>query len=59
LVENAAEPTVDRELRSLDALHLASVLMLPRDELLFVAWDRRLRVAAGAEGLTLLPGALD
>lgn len=59
LVEDAAELAVDRELRSLDALHLAAALMLPRDELLFVTWDRRLHTAAGVEGLRLLPEMLD
>jgi predicted nucleic acid-binding protein len=59
LVEDAAKLTIDRELRSMDALHLAACLALPRDDLLFATWDRRLHAAAGAEGLTLIPEKLD
>lgn len=59
LVEDAAELAVDRELRSLDALHLAAGLMLPRDELLFATWDRRLHAAARAEALKPLPEKLE
>jgi predicted nucleic acid-binding protein len=58
LVEDAAELAIDRELRSLDALHLAAALVLPRDELLLATWDRRLHAAAGVEGLSLLPEEL-
>jgi predicted nucleic acid-binding protein len=58
LVEDAAELAIDRELRSLDALHLAAALVLPQDDLLLVTWDRRLHTAAGAEGLQLIPEAL-
>jgi predicted nucleic acid-binding protein len=59
LVEDAAKLAIDRELRSLDALHLAAALMLPRDDLLLATWDRRLHAAAGAEGLALIPERLD
>lgn len=59
LVEDAAKLAVDRELRSLDALHLAAALVLPRDDLLLATWDRRLHAAAGAEGLALTPERLD
>jgi hypothetical protein len=59
LVEDAAELAIERTLRSLDALHLAAALLLPRDDLLFLTWDQRLHAAAGAEGLKLMPGALD
>jgi uncharacterized protein len=59
LVEDAAELAIDRELRSLDALHLAAALVLPDEDLLFATWDRRLHAAAGAEGLQLLPATLD
>jgi uncharacterized protein len=58
LVEEAAELAINRELRSLDALHLAAGLVLPRDDLLFATWDRRLHTAAGAEGLALIPETL-
>lgn len=59
LVEEAAELAIDRELRSLDALHLAAALMLPQDGLLLATWDRRLHMTAGAEGLGLIPETLD
>lgn len=58
LVEDAARLAIDHELRSLDALHLAAALVLPRDDLLLATWDRRLHAAAGAEGLALIPGRL-
>jgi uncharacterized protein len=59
LVEDAAELAIDNGLRSLDALHLAAALMLPRDDLRFATWDRRLYTAADASGLQLIPEALD
>lgn len=59
LVEHAARLAVDRELRSMDALHLAAAFVLPRDDLLFATWDRRLHAAAEAEGLVLVPEELD
>lgn len=59
LVEEVAELAVDRGLRSLDALHLAAALVLPQDDLCFVTWDRRQHAAAGAQGLRLIPDALD
>ena len=58
LVEHAAGLAIDRDLRSLDSLHLAAALVLPGDDLMFVTWDRRLHTAAGAEGLQVLPEAL-
>ena len=59
LVERAAALTIERELRSLDSLHLAAALVLPGDELVLATWDRRLHTAATLEGLQLLPEALD
>jgi predicted nucleic acid-binding protein len=59
LVEHAASLALQRDLRSLDSLHLAAALVLPADGLLFATWDRRLHTAAGAEGLELLPETLD
>jgi uncharacterized protein len=59
LVEHASMLAVNRELRSLDALHLAAALVLPRDDLVMITWDRRLHAAASAEGLALLPTSLD
>ena len=58
LVESAASLAVGRALGSLDALHLAAALILPRDDLFFVTWDRRLHAAAGEEGLALIPGSV-
>jgi predicted nucleic acid-binding protein len=58
LVEHAAALALDRDLRSLDALHLAAALVLPGEDLVFPTWDRRLHVAAGAEGLGLIPDTL-
>lgn len=59
LVEHASALALDRGLRSLDSLHLASALVLPIEDLVFATWDRRLYAAAGAEGLKLLPDMLD
>jgi predicted nucleic acid-binding protein len=44
-------------LTALDAIHLASALSLrePGEDVAFVTFDRRLREAALAEGLTVLP----
>jgi predicted nucleic acid-binding protein len=58
LVESAAELTVASELRSLDAIHLAAALLLPRDDLLLATWDRRLHSAARAKGMDVLPERL-
>ncbi len=59
LVEDAAKLAITRELRSIDALHLAAALMLPRDDLILATWDRRLHAAAAAEGLALAPERLN
>jgi predicted nucleic acid-binding protein len=58
LVERATELALAHELRSLDALHLASALILPREDLIVAVWDRRLHAAARAEGLGLFPETL-
>jgi len=58
LVEHAATLALERELRSLDALHLAAAHLLPREELALATWDRRLHAAAGAEGFDLMPASL-
>lgn len=55
LTEDAAELALEHDLRSLDALHLAAALLLPRNDLLLATWDRRLHAAAAAEGLQLIP----
>lgn len=59
LVEEAGALALAHELRSLDSLHLAAALALPRDDLLFATWDRRLHAGALAEGLELLPETLE
>jgi uncharacterized protein len=59
LAEDAADLAVASGLRTLDALHLAAALILPSDDLVFAAWDERLRLAAGARGLRLMPDSLD
>lgn len=59
LVEHAADLALKRDLRSLDSLHLAAALVLPRDDLALATWDRRLHDAANAEGLRLIPAALE
>jgi predicted nucleic acid-binding protein len=58
LVEHASLLTLSRDLRSLDALHLAAALVLPSDDLVLATWDRGLHAAALAEGLDVLPRSL-
>jgi predicted nucleic acid-binding protein len=55
LVERAIELALAHDLRSLDALHLAAALVLPREDLTVAVWDRRLHAAARAESLGLFP----
>ena len=58
LAEHAVSLAIQHDLRSLDALHLAAALVLPRADLRFATWDRRQHAAARAEGLPLLPASL-
>jgi uncharacterized protein len=58
LAEEASRLAVDRDLRSLDALHLAAALVLPRDALTVATWDHRLHAAAASAGLLLTPESL-
>jgi predicted nucleic acid-binding protein len=58
LAEHAGAMALTHGLRSLDALHLAAALVLPRDDLVLATWDARLHRAAALEGLRLLPEAL-
>lgn len=58
LVEEAADLSLHHDLRSLDALHLASALLLARHDLVVLTWDRRLHAAARSCGLRVLPEAL-
>ena len=57
LAEHAAALAIDRDLRSLESLNLAA-LLLRSDDLAFVTCDRRLHAAAQAEGLSVLPETL-
>lgn len=59
LAEHAAQLALSAELRSLDALHLASALVLPPGGLTIATWDARLHRAARDQGLETLPAALD
>jgi predicted nucleic acid-binding protein len=58
LAEAAVELAKASELRSLDAIHLASALLLPREDLVFATWDRRQWKAAAAERLSVVPEQL-
>jgi len=58
LAESAATLARTSDLRSLDAIHLAAALLLPRDDLTFATWDRRQREAAAAERLPVVPDRL-
>ena len=59
LAERAVSLATAGALRSLDALHLASALLLPRAELRVATWDRRLSIAAREQGLRVFPERLD
>jgi hypothetical protein len=48
-VEHAPSITLDRDLPSLNALHLAVALMLPGEDLVSATWGRGLHTAASAE----------
>ncbi len=58
LAEHAARLALSAELRSLDALHLASALVLPPEDLTVATWDERLHRAARDRGLQTLPAEL-
>lgn len=55
LTESAAALSNRHDLKSLDAIHLASALILPTDNLAFTTWDRQLHRATRAEGLQVIP----
>jgi predicted nucleic acid-binding protein len=59
LAERAASLALAGALRSLDALHLAAALLLPRSELCVATWDRRLSNAAREQRLRVLPDRLN
>lgn len=58
LCERATELACTTGLRTLDALHLAAALGLPRRGLDFATWDSRLHRAAREHGLATLPAEL-
>lgn len=58
LSESAAGLAVEEGLRTLDALHLASALLVAEDDLVLATWDRRLWRAAKRRRLGLLPERL-
>ncbi len=55
VLDEAARLVERHPLRAADAVHLASALVLRSPDLLVLAWDEHLAVAARAEGLTVLP----
>ena len=59
LADEAATLALETGLRTLDALHLAAALLLPREDLIFAAWNDRLRPVARTRGLAVLPESLD
>lgn len=60
VTDRAAELLGRHPLRAADALHLASALVFEEaNPLLFAVWDKRLAAAGRAEGLTVLPPAVD
>lgn len=58
LVERAAQLALNEGLRSLDAMHLAAVLLLSSDALVLATWDRRLHAAARSHQINTLPKSL-
>lgn len=58
VTEHAAWLSIESDLRTLDALHLAAALSLSSESVVFATWDRRLHRAARARGLRTLPAAL-
>lgn len=58
LLVSASRLAVAHRLRAVDAIHVASVLVLRDTEPIFVSWDDEQRNAAHAEGLPLYPPAV-
>jgi predicted nucleic acid-binding protein len=58
LVTDASRLAFERDLRSLDALHLAAARVLADVDLVFATWDKRLHDASVADGLTVAPERL-
>ncbi len=57
LCRSAAQLAFSRNLRTLDALHLAAAVAVADDDLVLATWDRRLWDAARAAGIAVLPDA--
>ncbi len=55
VVRSAAVVGAENSLRALDAIHLASALLLVDADPTLVSWDERQRRAAAAEGLLVYP----
>jgi len=55
VTRGAGELAGKHGLRGADAVHLASALAMRTPEIVFAAWDQRLRVGAQAFGLRLAP----
>lgn len=58
LIADACRVAERYALRALDAIHLASALLLAEVPLVVASWDRRLRAAALESGLGLAPATL-
>jgi predicted nucleic acid-binding protein len=57
IAARAGQLAGEHALRGADAVHLASALAVGTSDLLFAAWDRRLRSGAEATGIRLAPAA--
>lgn len=55
----AGELASERPLRGADAVHLASALAIGAPEIIFAAWDQRLRAGAKAAGMRVAPDVDD
>jgi uncharacterized protein len=55
LARLAGDVAERHRLRPLDAVHLASALVLEDSDLLLLTWDRELRRAAGEAGFAVAP----
>jgi predicted nucleic acid-binding protein len=58
LARSAGELAGKHNLRGADAVHLASALVLSSDDVVFAAWDKRLREGAIAAGLAVAPASI-
>lgn len=58
VMSDAGRCATEFGLRGADAVHLASANALGAPDLLFIAWDLRLREGAVAAGVTVIPPAM-